>query len=281
MGPQPSNPVVVPRGSASCSQDERTEGRLGLMVLSFLFLLLLGVPVAALLANALPSGPWARLQDPIVRMALRLSLVTSLTATALSVALGLPVAYLLARYRFRGKELLDTLIDLPMTIPPVVAGVALLLTFGRMGLLGRFLETAGFRIAFSTAAVVLAQTFMAAPFFVRAARAGFEAVPLSFEHAAMTLGRGRWGVFWSISVPLAAPALLAGTVLAWARALSEFGATMMFAGNLPGVTQTLPLAVMSAMETDLQLAVSISLLSLGLAFGALAGIRLVVRRWAR
>ncbi len=277
---QPPNPVVTPVSAVPTSPEERTEGRWGLMGLSLLFLLLLGAPVLALLMNAFPAQPWLRLQDPVVRMALRLSVVTSLTATAASVVLGLPVAYLLARHQFRGKELLDTLIDLPMTIPPVVAGVALLLTFGRMGLLGRTLEAVGFRVAFSTTAVVLAQTFMAAPFFVRAARAGFEAVPLSLEHAAMTLGRNRWGVFWSISVPLAAPALMAGVVLAWARALSEFGATMMFAGNLPGVTQTLPLAVMSAMETDLQLAISISLLSLILAFGALAGVRLVVRRWA-
>jgi molybdate transport system permease protein len=133
------------------------------------------------------------------------------------------------------------------------------------------------RIMFSTAAVVLAQVFMAAPFFVRAARAGFEAVPVSLEHAAMTLGRSRWSVFWTVAVPLAAPALLAGVVLCWARALSEFGATMMFAGNLPGVSQTLPLAVMSAMEADVNLAVSVSCLSLLLAVGALAGLRLLTR----
>lgn len=258
---------------------ERSEGRFGLGFLSLFLLGFLLLPLAALLWMAVPSQPLAQWSSPVVREAARLSLVTSLSATLLCVVTGLPVAYLLARHRFPGKTVVDTLIDLPMTLPPVVAGVALLLTFGRMGLLGRYLEGAGMRVAFSTTAVVLAQTFMAAPFFVRTARAGFEAVPPTLEHAAMTLGRGRWSVFWSISVPLAAPALLAGTVLCWARALSEFGATMMFAGNLPGVSQTLPLAVMSAMETDLSLAVSISCLSLLLAFLALLGVRVLGRAW--
>ena len=244
-------------------------------------LLFLVLPLAAICWHALPAQPWRRLGDPALAAAVRLSLLTSTIATALCVVSGLPFAYLLARFPFRGRAFVDTLVDLPMTLPPTVAGLALLLTFGRMGLLGSHLQQAGIDIAFSTAAVVLAQTFMAAPFFVRTARAGFEAVPREVEHAAMTLGRSRWGVFWSVSVPLAAPALLAGTVLAWARALSEFGATMLFAGNLPGVTQTLPLAVVSAMEgSDLSLAVSIAVVSLLLAFGALAGARLCVRRWA-
>jgi molybdate transport system permease protein len=246
-------------------------------VASSAFLLFALLPVAALLVAAVPAQPLRQLGDPVVREALRLSLVTSAAATALTVAMGLPVAYLLARFRFRGRGLVDTLIDLPLTLPPVVAGVALLLTFGRMGLLGRYLEAAGIRIAFSTAAVVIAQTFIAAPFFVRAARAGFAAVPVELEHAAMTLGRSRWSVFWTVAAPLAWPSLLAGIVLAWARALSEFGATMMFAGNLPGVTQTLPLAVMSAMETNLDLAVALSTLSLVLAFGSLAGARWIGR----
>lgn len=264
---------------AAPALEERREGRLGLTLASSLLVIFLLLPLAALLWMAVPAHPLRQWNDPFVRAAARLSLTTSLVSTLLAVVSGLPVAYLLARFRFRGREALDTLLDLPMTVPPVVAGVALLLTFGRMGLLGRHLEAAGVRVAFSTTAVVLAQTFMAAPFFVRAARAGFEAVPVSLEHAALTLGRGRWSVFWSISVPLAAPALLAGVVLCWARALSEFGATMMFAGNLPEVSQTLPLAVMSAMETNLDLAVAISCLSLLLAFAALVGVRLVVRRW--
>jgi molybdate transport system permease protein len=241
------------------------------------FLLL---PLGALALAALPAEPLARLRDPLVIQALQLSLLTSSIATLLAAALGTPVAYLLARYRFRGQMVLDTLIDLPMTLPPVVAGLALLLAFGRTGLLGPLLSARGIEIGFSTAAVVIAQAFMATPFFIRAARAGFESVPVGLEHAAMTLGRNRWGVFWSITVPLAGPALFAGAVLAWARALSEFGATLLFAGSLPGTTQTLPLAVMSAFETDLSLAIATAVVSLLLAFGALVGARLTARAWS-
>jgi molybdate transport system permease protein len=259
------------------ASQERREGRLWLAAASALFLLFLLVPIVALLRAALPGEPLRRLGDPLVLDAVRLSLQTSLTAVAFAVFGGLPLAYLLARFPFRGREVVDTLLDLPMTIPPVVAGLALLLAFGRAGLLGKSLEAAGLRIPFTTTAVVLAQLFMAGPFFVRAARAGFQSVPAHLEHAAMTLGRNRWQLFWSVSVPLAAPALLAGIVLAWARALSEFGATLMFAGNLPGVTQTLPLAVMGAFEKDLDLAVATAAVSLALGFGALIGMRLLTR----
>lgn len=257
---------------------ERPEGRWALFLGAGCFVAFALLPVLGLLIYALPGEPLGRLGHPHVQAALRLSVVTSLVSTLLCIAMGLPVAYLLSRFSFRGRALVDTLIDLPMTLPPVVAGVALLLAFGRMHLLGRYLHAWGIQIPFTTTAVVLAQTFMAAPFFIRAARAGFSSVPVTLEHAAMTLGRSRWGVFWSVSVPLARPALLAGVVLAWARALSEFGATMLFAGNLPGVTQTLPLAVMAAFDTgDLPLAAAISLVSLALAFGALLGVRILSR----
>ena len=260
---------------------ERPEGSAWLWAGSALFLLFAGLPLLALVLAAVPAQPLQHLREPVVQDALRLSILTSLTSTVLCVLLGTPLAYLLARFRPRGWQALDTLVDLPMTLPPVVAGVALLYTFGRMGLLGATLERMGVRIAFSTVAVVLAQTFMAAPFFIRSARAGFEGVPVVLEHAAMTLGRSRWGVFWSVTLPLAGPVLLAGVVLAWARALSEFGATMLFAGNLPGITQTLPLAILTAMESDLHVAVSLSVLSLALAFGALMGVRLLVARSTR
>jgi molybdate transport system permease protein len=151
----------------------------------------------------------------------------------------------------------------------VVAGVALLLAFGRRGLIGQHLDAFGLQIPFTSIAVVMAQVFIASPFFVRAARAGFEAVDTALESAAQTLGASPWRVFWTITVPLARPALVAGTVLAWARSLSEFGATMMFAGNFPGRTQTLSLAVMSAMESDLDTALAISTLALGLGIVAL------------
>jgi molybdate transport system permease protein len=162
----------------------------------------------------------------------------------------------------------------------VVAGVALLLAFGRRGLLGRPLELMGLSIPFSTVAVVMAQVFIASPFFVKAARAGFESVDARLEEAARTLGASRWRAFWTVTVPLARPSLVAGAALAWARALSEFGATMMFAGNLPGRTQTLTLAVMSAMESDLDTALAVSLLSLALALAALVVAKVAARRSA-
>ncbi|HZM15987.1 MAG TPA: ABC transporter permease, partial [Candidatus Krumholzibacteria bacterium] len=206
-----------------------------------------------------------------------LTLQTTLIATAFTVLTGTPLALLLARHRFRGREVLDTLVDLPITVPPVVGGVALLFAFGRRGLLGRSLEVFGLQLPFSTAAVIMAQVFIASPFFVKAARAGFEGVPVRLEAAARTLGASPWHVFWTVTLPLARPALVAGTVLCWARALSEFGATMMFAGNFPGRTQTLALAVMSAMESDLETALAVSTLAIFLGLGAL----ILAKNWAR
>ncbi len=232
-------------------------------------MIFLGLPLI-LVAFALPPADLLRhLGSDTAARALRLTLQTTTAATACCVLLGTPLAFLLARRSFRGRAVLDTLVDLPVTIPPVVAGVALLLCFGRRGLLGRHFDAAGFAIPFTTVAVVLAQTFIASPFFIRAARAGFEAVDRRLELAGLTLGATPWRVFWTVTVPLARPALLAGVVLAWARALSEFGATMMFAGNLPGRTQTLTLAVMSAMESDLDTALAISTLSLAVGVIAL------------
>jgi len=227
------------------------------------------VPLAALLLVLTPGELAARLATPLAMKALWLTVQTTFVATLLAVVLGTPLAYLLARSAFRGRDVLDTLVDLPITIPPVVAGVALLLAFGRRGLLGRQLDVWGYHVAFTSIAVVMAQLFIASPFFVKAARSGFEGVDTRLEAAARTLGASRWRVFWTITVPLARPALLSGVVLAWARALSEFGATMMFAGNFPGRTQTLTLAVMTALESDLETAVAVSALSLALALSAL------------
>jgi molybdate transport system permease protein len=253
------------------------QDRLHLFVpLSFVLPLYILLPLLALTTAASPRAILAHLGSDMAIRALVVSLGTTSIATAICVALGMPLAHLLARSRFRGRVLLDTLIDLPITIPPVVAGVALLLAFGRRGLLGQQLELLGVQIPFTTVAVVMAQVFIASPFFVRTARSGFETVDRTLEDAARTLGASPWRVFWTVTVPLARPALIAGAVLAWARALSEFGATIMFAGNLPGRTQTLPLAVMTAMESDLELAVAISMLSLLLATLAL----LAARRFA-
>jgi molybdate transport system permease protein len=234
-----------------------------------LFLLL---PIAALLFSLRPRA-LAGLDSPFALRALWVTLRTTAAATILCVSGGLPLAYLLARFEFRGKQFLDTLTNLPITLPPVVAGVALLLAFGRRGLIGKYFDLAGIHISFTGVAVVLAQVFIACPFFIKAARAGFESVNPRLESAARTLGATPWRVFWTVTVPLSAPSLLAGTVMAWARALSEFGATMMFAGNFPGRTQTLSLAVMTAMESDLDTAVAVSTLSLILALAALAAAR--------
>ncbi len=250
-----------------------------LWLASSALVLYIALPLAALLLVVPPADLASHLGSPMALRALWLSVRTTLVATALAVLLGTPLAYLLARYSFRGREVLDTLVDLPITIPPVVAGVALLLAFGRRGLVGRHLEVLGMSVAFTTVAVVMAQLLIASPFFVKAARAGFESVDARLEAAARTLGASPWRVFWSVTVPLARPALVSGIVLAWARALSEFGATMMFAGNFPGRTQTLTLAVMTALESDLETAVAVSAVSLGLALVALVAAKRIAGRW--
>jgi molybdate transport system permease protein len=251
-----------------------------LWLASSVLVLYIALPLAALLLVVPPADLVDHLRSPMALRALWLSVRTTVVATLLAAVLGSPLAYLLARYSFRGRDLLDTLVDLPITIPPVVAGVALLLAFGRRGLLGRHLEAFGAVIPFTTVAVVMAQLLIASPFFVKAARAGFESVDPRLEAAARTLGASRWRVFWTVTVPLARPALVSGVVLAWARALSEFGATMMFAGNFPGRTQTLTLAVMTALESDLETAVAVSAVTLGLALVALVVAKRAVARWS-
>jgi molybdate transport system permease protein len=258
----------------------RREGLAPLVAASALLPLFLGLPILVLATSLSPSALLQHLRSEVALRALWLTLRTTAVTTLVIVVLGTPVAYLLARRRFRGRAALDTLIDLPVTMPPVVAGVALLLAFGRRGLIGQSLEAFGLAIPFTTVAVVLAQLFIASPFYVKAARAGFAAVDPRLEDAARTLGSSPWQAFRQVTLPLAAPALMAGTVLAWSRARAEFGATMMFAGNLPGRTQTLTLAVMTAMESDVDTAVAVATLALVLAMAALLLARAVARRLA-
>ena len=244
-----------------------------------LFIGFLGLPVVALFLKALPQeGIWETLQEPLVTKALWLSALTSLSSLLFAVSFGTPIAYLLARHRFRGAVLLDTLIDLPMVLPPTVAGVALLMAFGRRGILGSWLDVAGIQIGFTTLAVVLAQSFVSAPFYIRAARAGFQSVDQELERVAYTLGRSAFSTFLRVTVPLALPALLGGAVMAWARALGEFGATIMFAGNLIGRTQTMPLAIYIAMESDLTAALVLSVILVLVSFSVLFLVRLLLRR---
>ena len=238
-----------------------------------LCLALIGLPVLALLLRVPARTLVARLGDPLVLGAIRLSLVTSLAAGALIVLLGTPAAWLLATREFRGKRALEALIDLPMVLPPTVAGVGLLLAFGRTGLAGRALSGFGIAIPFTTTAVVLAEAFIAMPFFVGAAAAGFRAVEPRYLDAAATLRASPGRAFFHVMLPLALPSVVAGATMSWARALGEFGATITFAGNLPGVTQTMPLAVYIALETDLEAAVALSVLLVLLSLTVLVAVR--------
>jgi len=245
-----------------------------------LLVVLLGLPVVSLVLR-IPSGVLLeRLREPLVVEALRLSLVTSLAATCAVVALGLPVAYLLAMREFPGKHLLEALIDLPMVLPPTVAGVALLTAFGRNGLAGHALAAFGITLPFTTLGVVVAQAFVAAPFFVGAARAGFTEVDRKYLDAAATLHASPARAFATVLAPLAAPALLAGAATGWARALGEFGATITFAGNMPGITQTMPLAVYLALQSDVDAAIALSVLLLLFSLAVLLVIRLSPSRLA-
>ena len=231
--------------------------------------LLLGLPSLIILLRALKPNFVDSLFNPVVTEALRLSLMTTSLSLLIILLLGTPASYLLARYRFPGHRLLDTLLDLPLVLPPTVAGVALLLTFGRRGVIGAYLSEAGINISFTTIAVVLAQVFVAAPLFIRALKAGFSSVPERVEAAALTLGADRWRTFWRVTLPLTLPAVIEGSVLAWARALGEFGATIVFAGSFMGRTQTMPLAIYAALESDLNVAITMSAILTLTAFGLL------------
>lgn len=230
-------------------------------------------PVLVLLAQSTPGELTRHLGTPEVQDAIRLSGFTSLLTVAITVLAGTPLAYLLARREFPGRALADALIDLPMVLPPAVAGIALLLTFGRMGPLGGWLDAAGLGVTFTTAAVVLAQIFVAAPYYVRAATVAFSRIDRELELAAALDGGNGWRVWRHITLPLSWPGLLAGMLTCWARALGEFGATLIFAGNLPGVTQTMPLAIYVGFEMDLAQALVLAAVLAVLSFAVMVGLR--------
>jgi len=258
------------------------DGTAILLVPATLFVLFVAVPLGALVYRAGQSGQLlASLRQPLIRDALRISITTSLLTLAIVIVLGTPLAYLLARHRFPGKRLVDTLIDLPMVLPPVVAGVALLMAFGRRGVFGDALAGAGIDIAFTAKAVVAAQVFVSSPFYIRAARIGFQAVDETLEQAAAIDGATGFSTFRYITLPLALPAVLSGLVLCWARALSEFGATMMFAGNLRGTTQTMSLAIMTAMEGNLYTALALAVILLAVSFTVLLAFRALTKEGLR
>lgn len=234
---------------------------------------LLALPLAALLWRAAVAGLMANILAPTALAALRLSLITSTLCVLAAVLTGTPLAYALARWSFRGRAWIELLIDLPVVLPPSVAGLALLMAFGRRGLLGDWFTALGVSLPFTTAAVVVAQLFVAAPFYVRAARLGFAAVDPQLEEAAYTEGANQWQLFRHVMLPLAGRAIAAGLVLCWARALGEFGATILFAGNFVGRTQTMPLAIYLGLERDLGVALVLSALLLVVSFALLAVLR--------
>ena len=250
-----------------------------LMILGGIGLGMFVVPFVGLLARV----PWSDLPellaDDVVTDALRLSLVTSVAATMIAIVVGIPLAWIMARLDFPGRSLIRGLVTLPLVLPPVVGGAALLFALGRRGLVGEPLNQAtGLLLPFSTWGVVVANTFVAMPFLVITVEGGLRNLDERFEGAAASLGASRWTVLRRVTLPMIAPSLLAGVVLTWARAFGEFGATITFAGNLQGRTQTLPLAVFVALESDRDTAVALSLVMVIVSLAVLIGLR---DRWWR
>lgn len=248
-----------------------------LVALGVLGLALFALPFAGLLSRT----PWVELprllSGPVVTEALRLSLITSLAATAIAAVLGVPLAWLLARVSFPGRPAMRGLVMLPLVLPPVVGGAALLFALGRRGLVGGPIHDAtGLLLPFSIWGVIAANTFVAMPFLVITVEGALRNLDRRYEGAAATLGAGRWTVLRRVTLPMIMPSLVAGLVLTWARALGEFGATITFAGNLEGRTQTLPLAVFVTLESDRDSAVAISLVMVAISLGVLVGLR---ERW--
>lgn len=240
------------------------------------FATFVGLPVLALVVRSVGTGlvaPGSRADA--VSAALALSLLTSVETLAVALVVGTPAAFALARIPFRGRAIANALIEIPVILPPAVAGLALLMAFGRRGLVGAWLADAGISLAFSTTGVVLAQCFVAMPFYIRTARAAFARADRDLEYAALVDGATGWGAFRHVTLPLAMPSLAAGAVLCWSRALGEFGATLMFAGSLRGRTQTMPLAIYALLETDLDGAIV-----LGTAFVVIAVAILASTSWA-
>ncbi|MFG1948629.1 ABC transporter permease [Nonomuraea sp. NPDC048826] len=237
-------------------------------------LVFLVLPLAGLLVRAPWSTLLERLAEPQVLEALRLSLVSATVATVVCLILGVPLAWLLARVEFPGRRLVRALVTVPLVLPPVVGGVALLLVLGRRGLAGQWLEaTFGITLPFTTAGVVIAEAFVAMPFLVISVEGALRGADRRFEEAAATLGASRWTVFRRVTLPMVMPGVVAGAVLCWARALGEFGATITFAGNFPGTTRTMPLAVYLALETEPEAAIVLSLVLLAVSVVILASLR--------
>lgn len=278
-----ARPVRGGRAARRLSPDRGGRGRavgapLLLALPALVGVLFLVLPLAGLLVRAPWTGLPRLLAEASVRQALQLSLLCATAATALSLLLGVPLAWVLARLQFPGRRLLRTLVTLPLVLPPVVGGVGLLYAFGRRGVLGPALEHVGVSLSFTTTGVVLAEAFVAMPFLVVSVEGALASSDQRYEQAAATLGASTWTTFRRVTLPLIGPSVAAGAVLAFARALGEFGATITFAGNLPGTTQTMPLAVYIALETDPPAAIALALVLLALSIAILLLLR---ERWLR
>jgi molybdate transport system permease protein len=274
-------PALAGRASTARRSRRASAGELTLRVVAGLLALFFGLPVVVLVVRSIATGALATaLTTQVVLDALSLSLITTSVSLVITVCLGLPLAVVLARRRFRGSGLLEAVVDLPIVLPPAVAGLGLLLVFGRRGILGEPLAAFGISIPFTTFAVVLAQVFVSAPFFIRAARTGINSVPPELEDAARVDGAGELYLFRRITVPIAQAALAAGLVMTWARSLGEFGATIMFAGNVEGTTQTLPLVVYTEFNSGrLDASIAAAAILVLAAFGVLVAVR--VLHWGR
>jgi molybdate transport system permease protein len=247
-------------------------------ILALPLLLFIAIPLLALFAHVSITDLLKNLNQRQVIEAISLSLITSFTATFITLIFGTPVAYLLTQRQSRYYRLVDTLIDLPLILPPSVAGVALLMAFGRNGMIGGWLSAIGIEIPFTMTAVIMAQVFIASPFYVKAASIGFSAIDPELKQAASLDGAGNWRIFREIDLPLSRMALLSGSVMTWARALGEFGATIIFAGNFPGRTQTMPLAIYMGFEIDMEVALTLSVILIGLSFLTLIIVKGILHR---
>jgi molybdate transport system permease protein len=273
---------VAPPATERLEADRRTRRRgLGipapLLIPAVLGVVFLVLPLIGLVIRAPWSAIGPALAEPEVGQALRLSLLSATLATLASIVLGVPIAWVLARSQARGRTVLRALVTVPLVLPPVVGGVALFLVLGRQGIVGSWLnENFGITIPFTTTAVVIAETFVAMPFLVISVEGALRAADARFEDVAATLGADRWTTFRRVTLPIIAPGVAAGAVLCWARALGEFGATITFAGNFPGTTQTMPLAVYLALQEDPEAAIVLSLVLLAV---SLATLLLLRDRW--
>lgn len=256
----------------------RTLAGIGAGVLIVAVALYLVLPIIALFFRTTPELFLASLADPDVISALTLSLTTSIISLAIVIIVGTPFAYIHCRHQYPGKVLVDTIIDLPLVLPPAVAGMALLVLYGRMGLVGKYANMLGISIAFTTLAVIMAQIFVASPFYLRQAKSLFDQIDPTYELTARTLGASPVRVFATVVVPMTASGLISGAVMTFGRALGEFGATIMFAGNLPGVTQTMPLAVYVNLSGDFNVGLTISILLVLISFAIMIAVRLLTTR---